>query len=97
MSDVITFDKEMAITRKMFLETLARALGERRYRVDDARVLVEDDARQMELALLSEGVRRLGSFALPAAHVRLTLTGYSPDQADDALAWFDRWFQRAGG
>ena len=97
MPDVITFDKEMAITRKVFLETLERALGERRYRVDDARVLVEDDARQMELALLSEGVRRLGSFALPAAHVRLTLTGYSPDQADDALAWFDRWFQRAGG
>ena len=97
MSDVITFDKEMAITRKMFLETLARALGERDYRVDGARVLVEDGARSMELALLGEGVRRLGSFTLPAAHVRITLTGHSADQADDALAWFDRWFQRAGG
>ena len=97
MPDVITFDKEMAITRKMFLETLARALGGQDYRVDGGRVFIEDDARRMELALLDEGVRRLGSFALPAAHVRLTLTGYSPDQADDALAWFDRWFQRAGG
>ena len=97
MSGAFTVDKQMAVTRKVFLDTLARALEGRAHRVDGTRVVVEDEARRLELALLDEGVRRLGSFTLPAAHVRLTLTGYSEEEANRAVAWFDRWFQRAGG
>ena len=97
MSGVFTVDKQMAVTRKVFLDTLARALEGRAHHVDGTRVIVEEKARRMELALLDEGVRRLGSFTLPAAHVRLILTGYSQEEADRAVAWFDRWFQRAGG
>ena len=93
----ITVDKEMAVTRAMFLDTLARALAGRAHRIEGSRVIVEEAPRRMELALLSEGERRLGSFVLPASHVRVSLSGYSESEAEDALAWFDRWFQRAGG
>ena len=41
MPAVITVDKEMAVTRAMFLDTIARALAGRAHRIEDTRVIVD--------------------------------------------------------
>ena len=89
--------KEMALTRKMFLDTLPRALGSTAYTVDGDTVMLGGGARTLEITFAEQATFKLGGFSIPRADVTLTLTGYSDLDAETAIKRFERYYHRGGG
>ena len=94
---IVSVDKEMSISHREFFRTLPRALGSDAYRLDDGAVRLDDGARRLEVVVGPEGERRIGLLTLPVTRVRLSFIGYGGTAAREALARFDRAFQRGGG
>lgn len=97
MADPSPVAKEMGITRAEFLRTLARAFPEAAVEVDGDSVGVVDGVRRLDITLSAESERRIALMRLPTLHVRLAFAGYGAAEAAEALARFDRAFQRGGG
>ena len=95
--EAITFEKEMGLTHAEFFRSLSRALGTSDYRVDGHAVQLTDGCRRLEITLGEESVRRIALMAVPVTKVRLTFSGYGPDEVAAAVTQFDRIYQRGGG
>lgn len=89
--------KEMALTTKMFLDTLPRALDSDAYTWDGKQVVLKADGRCFSIHFEERPSFAFGGFPIPRAQVRLELSGYSDDEAEAAVARFDRYFHRGGG
>ncbi|PCI39492.1 MAG: hypothetical protein COB46_08795 [Rhodospirillaceae bacterium] len=87
----------MALTRKMFLNTLPRALDTADYTVDGEVVTLTNGGQIFEITFSEKANFKLGGFSIPRADVTLKLTGYSDDDADVAVKRFERYFHRGGG
>lgn len=87
----------MALTRKMFLDTLPRALGSDAYTVDGDEVTLRDGVRTLRLTFVAQDTFKLGGFSIPRAYVTLEFSGYAPGDAEEALKRFERYFHRGGG
>lgn len=89
--------KDMALTRKMFLDTLPRALGSDAYTVDGDIVTLTDGPRTLTVTFAAQDTFKLGGFSIPRAHVTLAFAGYTPEAVEDAVKRFERYFHRGGG
>lgn len=90
-------DKEMALTEKMFLDTLPRALDSDAYTWDGKQAVLAQNGRRFAITFVPQSNFALGGFRIPRAHVRLELSGYAEHEAQAAVARFERYFHRGGG
>ncbi len=97
MGEPVIVEKEMGITHAEFFRVITRALTGRPHVIEGNRVRIEDGARRLDITLSAEEERRIALVALPVTRVRLSFAGYGPAETAEALARFDRWFQRGGG
>ena len=93
----VIIDKEMGITHAEFFRVMGRALENRNHRFSQTGVSIEDLGKSLEITLSEERERRIALMAIPATDVRLEFDGYSQEEIDATVTWFDRWFQRGGG
>lgn len=96
VGDVVV-EKEMALKRADLLRGLESAFGTDGFRVDGDAVILVDGRKRFEIVMGDERTRRIALLEVPAMIVRLRLAGYAPEEAKQALARFDRAFQRGGG
>jgi|GEM_PF-1505072 len=89
--------KEMALTQKMFLDTLGRALGSDAYTWDGTCAVLSTGTRTFTITFEPQANFALGGFSIPRAKVSLELDGYSSQDAEAAVARFERYFHRGGG
>lgn len=89
--------KEMALTEKMFLETLPRALGSDAYTWDGAQAVLNRDGGVFTITFEQQSGFALGGFSIPRAKVTLELTGFCATDAEALVARFERYFHRGGG
>ena len=89
--------KTMALTRKMFLDTLPRALDSNAYTIDGDTVTLRCGARTLTITFVAQPTFKLGGFSIPRADVTLTFAGYSDADAQAAVKRFERYFHRGGG
>ncbi|PHS77660.1 MAG: hypothetical protein COB59_08910 [Rhodospirillaceae bacterium] len=87
----------MALTRKMFLNTLPRALDTDNYTVNGDVVTLNNGGQVFEITFIEKANFKLGGFSIPRADVTLKLTGYKDDVAEVAIKRFERYFHRGGG
>ena len=95
MGDPVVFEKEMSINHRDFLRILTRALDGKDIRVAGREIMVDEGDRRLEISLSEESERKIALITLPVTHVRFAFSGY--DDAEDAMAYLDRSFQRGGG
>ena len=89
--------KEMALTQKMFLDTLPRALDSDAYSWDGKSAVLSQDGRTFTITFEEQKNFALGGFSIPRAHISLQLTGYSDAEGEAAVQRFERYFHRGGG
>lgn len=89
--------KEMALTQKMFLDTLPRALDSDAYTWDGNQAVLEQDGKRFAITFEEQANFALGGFRIPRAKVTLELSGYADSDAEAAVARFERYFHRGGG
>ena len=94
---MVELKKEMALTRKMFLKTLPRALDTDAYTVNGDVVRLENGPCIFEITFVEKAIFKLVGFTIPRADVTLKLTGYSDEDATVAVERFERYFHRGGG
>lgn len=87
----------MGLTHVEFFRVITRALASQPHVIEGNRVRIEDGPRRLDITLSAEEERRIALVALPITRVRLSFTGYGPVEMAEAVARFDRWFQRGGG
>lgn len=87
----------MALTRKMFLDTLPRALDTDAYTLDGDTVTLVEGARTLVIVFAAQDTFKLGGFSIPRADVTLEFSDYSDAEAEEALKRFERYFHRGGG
>jgi len=97
MSEPVTIEKEMGITHAEFFRVMRRALAGRPHVIEGNRVHITEDGRSLDITLADEQERRIALVVLPVTRVRLSFAGYGPAETAEALARFERWFQRGGG
>ncbi len=89
--------KTMALTEKMFLATLPRALNSEAYSWDGRQAVLAAGGRTFAITFEAQDNFALGGFSVPRADVTLELDGYSDEEAEEAVARFERYFHRGGG
>ncbi|HEY9080914.1 hypothetical protein [Magnetovibrio sp.] len=89
--------KDMALTQKMFLDTLPRALDNDAFTWDGKCAVLDQDGRRFTITFEEQANFALGGFRIPRAHVTLELSGYDDDAAEAAVTRFERYFHRGGG
>lgn len=89
--------KTMALTRKMFFETLPRALDSDAFSVSGDQVTLTNEGRTLTVTFAEQPTFKLGGFAVPRAEIILHFKGYTDDQAETSLKRFERYFHRGGG
>lgn len=88
----------MGYTHRQFLRVLGNAAGDRPYRVDGSRVVVDaGGGRSITVVLEPEGVRRIASIALPMTTVHFEFAGYGEGQAASEMEKFLIHFHKGGG
>lgn len=87
----------MGLTHAEFFRIIRRALAGQPHLIEGNRVRIEEGPRRLDITLSEEEERRITLVALPVTRVRLSFTGYGLAETAEALARFDRWFQRGGG
>lgn len=89
--------REMSITHKEFLRSLAPAVAPATFTVQGRSISVIGAPGKVEITLSEERERRIALLRLPVVDVAIELSGFEPDALDRFLAQFDRAFQRGGG
>ncbi len=97
MPETIVVEKEMGLSRSDFLRLLPGALGSDSFTVDGDSIVFEDGSRRIEIAIAEKPERRIAKLALPVMRVVISFIGYGGDEAAQALARFERAYQRTGG
>lgn len=97
MRHPVVVEKEMGLTHGEFFRVIRRALAGRPHVIEGNRVHIAEDGRSLTITLADEQERRIALVTLPVTRVRLAFSGYGKAEAAEALAAFDRWFQRGGG
>jgi len=97
MNDLNVVQKEMALTRKMFFETLPHALGGDDFNVDGDEVTISNSSQSLVILFQEKANFKLGGFSIPRADVTLTFTGFDAEQREEVLLRFNRYFHRGGG
>lgn len=87
----------MALTRKMFFDTLPRALDSDAYTVNGDTVTLVNGGARLAITFAEQATFKLGGFSIPRADITLEFDGYDDADADAALARFQRYFHRGGG
>lgn len=90
-------EKEMAYNRADFLRILPRALDSDTYVVDGQVITLTDADKVFRITHKDLEDRVLGGIRIPRAQVTLTFEGYAPDEAEQALKRFERYYHRGGG
>jgi hypothetical protein len=93
----VVITKEMALTRAGFFRGIAKALGTDAYGATADGVVLDRDGRRFEITLGPERRRRIALMEIETMDVTLIFSGYSEAEQANALALFDRAFQRGGG
>jgi hypothetical protein len=93
----IVIEKEMALTRAGFSRGVAKALGTEDFIETPDGVVLERDGKRLEITLGPERRRKIALMEIEIMDVRLAFTGYSEAERAQAIAVFDRAFQRGGG
>ena len=89
--------REMGITHKEFLRSLAPAVAPATFTVEGRTISVLGAPGKVEITLSEERERRIALLRLPVVDVEIALSGFEPDALDRFLVQFDRAFQRGGG
>lgn len=101
MNESLSFEYEMGDARESLARGFARLLGAEAGAAvahGETRVAIAREGGKMIVIEVEDlPPRRLGSIVLPAARVRVTLSGYTPAEAETFKADFHRTFQRGGG
>ncbi len=88
---------EMGLTHAEFLRTLPAALGERPYRVEGDRILIDDQGLPVLIRLLPQGERRIALLRIPITRVEFHFEQHPPARIDAFMTHFARYYQRGGG
>ena len=89
--------REMSITHKEFLRSLAPAVAPATFTVQGRSISVIGAPGKVEITLSEERERRIALLRLPVVDVGIELTGFEPEALKRFLTQFDRAFQRGGG
>lgn len=89
--------REMGITHKEFLRSLAPAVAPATFTVAGRTISVIGAPGKVEITLSEERERRIALLRLPVVDVDIELTGFAPEALERFLTRFDRAFQRGGG
>lgn len=87
----------MALTRKMFLDTLPRALDSDAYTMSGDTVSLVNSTSTLTITFTEQATFKLGGFSIPRADITLEFDGYDDADTEAALARFQRYFHRGGG
>lgn len=90
-------NKQMGMTRDDFDRLIPIALGTEAFEKLPDGIRFTEGERTMTVILGPEGKRKLALLELPSTPVTITFEGYTEEDAEAALAEFDRAFQRGGG
>lgn len=93
----IRLSREMQLTREEFLRELPGAVGNMEHRLQGSKVIVGDGDRRIEIGLVDEGIRDLGSLHLPMEKIDFEFHGYNQDEINSFMHHFDVCTQRGGG
>ena len=91
-----TVSREMQLGRAEFLRELPKAMGGLSYEVLGDRVTVGDNGRRLEITMIDEGTRDMGSLHLPMERIDFDFSGYTQEEVDSFMARFDRHTLRLG-
>jgi hypothetical protein len=94
---VVRIDKEMTISHRDFFRVLPGALETDDFCIEGDTVTSGDGGRRLTIVLAPEAERRIALLKLPVTRVSLEFAGYEAAAVADAVARFDRAFQRGGG
>ncbi|MGB0681809.1 MAG: hypothetical protein ACPGOV_03845 [Magnetovibrionaceae bacterium] len=93
----MVINKQMGMTRGDFDRLIPLALGTEVFEKLPDGVRLGDAQRSLTITLGPEGKRKIALLELPSTPVTITFKGYTEEEAEAALAEFDRAFQRGGG
>jgi len=90
-------EREMGLDHADFWRLLPRAVGDRPWRADGHRAVIDVGAGRVEIELGREGVRRIALMAIPVTPVTICWQDVDDVTFSAFLERFDRYFQRGGG
>jgi hypothetical protein len=93
----IRFRKEMGITRREFLRSLATALPAQPYRVERDKISIDAPEQQIVIRLNDRHQRCIGSLQLPRMVVDFSFYGYTKAEAESFMRHIEIHFRRGGG
>ena len=91
-----TMSREMQLGREEFLRELPKAMGGLRYEVSGNRVTARDQNRRLEITMIEEETRELGSLRLPMERIDFDFNGYTDEEVEAFMTRFDRHTLRLG-
>ena len=92
-----TQSHEMEGSLEECLREISVALGHLNYEVNGNGIVVRDAGRRVEIGLVYEGDRHLGSLNLPMSKVDYNFIGYTQEEMDAFMAKMNKHLLRAGG
>jgi len=96
-ADTGCLEREMGLDHADFWRLLPRAVGDRPWRADGHRAVIDLAAGRVEIELGRERVRRIALMAIPVTPVTIRWQGVDKAVFDAFLADFERHYQRGGG
>lgn len=87
----------MSITHDEFFRLLPKALKNIRYEINNNNVLIFLDSGQLEIILLPESERNIGSIKLPITTIKFTFQNCTESDRDKFFTEFDLAYQKGGG
>ncbi len=98
MTETVTIEKEMALTRAGFRRGIAKALQTDGFEETAQGVVLKGGGgKRLEVLLGPERERRIALMRIEIMDVKLVFTDYADHEREDAVRAFDRAFQRGGG
>ena len=97
MYKAFVIEKEMSVTHADFFRSLPNALQGEACSIEGSSVSIQSSAGTWTIELGPEGRRNIALLSLPRTQVKLKFENYSELDRQNAIARFDRAFQRAGG
>jgi hypothetical protein len=90
-------EREMGLDHADFWRLLPRVLVSLRWERQGTRARIELAEGLIDIALGTEGVRRIALMTIPVTPVTITWRGVNAPEIEAFLARFDREYQRGGG
>lgn len=89
----------MGYSRKDFLRVLPRALRDYNYEIDGDQLNISHSVKTGKLTLLVTSLpnRILGGFKIERSEVKFSFDGFTPEEREEFMLYFDRGYRRGGG